>query len=91
MPKEKLRCEFCGRYASPGLRVLQGGNSAICEECVGIISRLFGDASANTNSTLSTEVGSLKVPRPSEIKAVLDQYCIGHMATVIIAGNAAIY
>ena len=77
MPKEKLRCEFCGRYASPGLRVLQGGNSAICEECVGIISRLFGDASANTKSTLSAEVGSLKVPRPSEIKAVLDQYCIG--------------
>jgi len=70
-----LTCHFCGRQASPTLRVLQGGHACICEECVGVISDIF--KGKNPNAPEKSPVADLKVPKASEIKAVLDQYCIG--------------
>ncbi|MDI9400767.1 MAG: ATP-dependent Clp protease ATP-binding subunit ClpX [Limisphaerales bacterium] len=78
MAKHQLRCEFCGREASSTLKVLQGGNSSICKDCATVISNIFSGKSSvagsvGANAPLELE----KVPFPSEIKAILDDYCIG--------------
>lgn len=76
MAKKNLHCDFCGRPASSTLRVLQGGNANICEECVGIISHFFNDG-IGVPSKSASELKQMKVPRPAEIKATLDEFCIG--------------
>ena len=77
--KDQLCCQFCGRPAGKGLQVIQGGNSSICEECVGIISEMLNPKGKQQSeeASESSSLKDLKIPLPSEIKETLDAYCIG--------------
>ena len=69
----EIYCSFCGKKESEVKRIISGNNTFICNECIelcnGILSDDFLDAGYETES--------MELPKPKEIKEVLDQYVIG--------------
>ncbi|ACR78975.1 ATP-dependent Clp protease ATP-binding subunit ClpX [Kosmotoga olearia] len=70
MPFER-KCSFCGRPASQVKKLISGAEGYICDECV----ELFHDI-LKEDTKVRREPGK-KLPKPAEIKAILDQYVIG--------------
>ena len=79
-----IRCSFCGKPQSQVNRLIAGSGSYICDECVrlciGIIDEDY-DPHANYRHTEhkaeAVEANAEKLPKPAEIRAVLDDYIIG--------------
>ncbi|MBT8095893.1 MAG: ATP-dependent Clp protease ATP-binding subunit ClpX [Woeseia sp.] len=69
-----LYCSFCGKSQHEVRKLIAGPSVFICDECVelcnDIIREELEDASDSTRE---------KLPKPHEIKAVLDEYVIGQM------------
>jgi len=67
-----LYCSFCGKSQHEVRKLIAGPSVFICDECVelcnDIIREEMQDSSAKSKS---------KLPKPHEIKAILDQYVIG--------------
>lgn len=70
--KKQLKCSFCGKTQDQVRRLVAGPGVYICDECIElcqeIIEEEFEDAS---------ELELKDIPKPAEIKQVLDQYVIG--------------
>jgi ATP-dependent Clp protease ATP-binding subunit ClpX len=65
-------CNFCARGPRDGVRLLSGQTAYICDECV------RGAHEALERLAKSEKAGAgAPLPRPSRIKAVLDEYVIG--------------
>lgn len=91
MPKNdsrKIVCCFCGREPMPNLRMLEGESAYICEECVKICHNMLVSEGIfkpekydGQPVPIEEQHGPLTdfeiLPRPAEMKAVLDQYVIG--------------
>ena len=71
IPKLK-RCSFCGKTSEQVRRLVAGPNVHICDECIMLCQEIINDDFAT-----SEEIAPVDVPRPREIKDVLDQYVIG--------------
>ena len=71
IPKLK-RCSFCGKTNEQVRRLVAGPNAYICNECVLLCQEIISDDFATAE-----EIESANIPRPREIKEVLDQYVIG--------------
>ena len=72
-----LRCSFCGKTENQVKRMLYGANGYICNECVLVSYEMLledGDLDDYTES-IDEELNDL--PKPHEIKQVLDEYVIG--------------
>lgn len=83
------RCSFCGRTENQVNYLIPSQNGVyICDNCVFACSQLIDDYE---NSMQNTSMPSLtELPRPKEIKAVLDEYVIGQDAAKI-ALSVAVY
>lgn len=68
----ELRCSFCGKSQDEVRKLIAGPAVYICDECV----ELCNDIIAEENEKEEAERTS-RLPKPSEIKAFLDQYVIG--------------
>ena len=68
-----LRCSFCGKTEHEVIRMFEGPNSNICNECIALCNRYMGENYTFDEPELN--LGSL--PKPKEIKEILDQYVIG--------------
>ena len=67
-------CDFCGADESQVLRLFKGPDGvAICNECISMCNRYMGDIL--DSSDMDMNLGGL--PKPKEIKQILDQYVIG--------------
>jgi ATP-dependent Clp protease ATP-binding subunit ClpX len=70
--KDVTQCVFCSKGKREGLRLVGGQGVYVCEDCVrnsySLLSRIEEEESRRAQRTL---------PRPSEIKKVLDDYVIG--------------
>ena len=65
-----------------GVSIVPGPADAnICNECVEICRQIFMGDKKEEAGNAKRELPKLKVPRPAEIKAFLDQYIIGQEAT----------
>ncbi len=73
MPKPK-RCSFCGKSSEQVTRMVAGPNVQICNECILLCQEIISDDLMPKNQS---PVASGDIPRPREIKDVLDQYVIG--------------
>ncbi len=71
IPKMK-RCSFCGKSSEQVRRMVAGPNVQICSECILLCQEIISD-DFDTNATIA----AAEIPRPHEIKNVLDQYVIG--------------
>lgn len=73
MAKESKHCSFCGIEASASVPMIAGTEGFICEACVMLASQVV--SSWGKKKELTEMQGAL--PKPAEIKAMLDQYVIG--------------
>ena len=85
----KHRCSFCGRDEDQVMYLVPSQTGAyICDNCVFAISQLIEDHANEASEP--TEADLTELPRPKEIKAVLDEYVIGQDAAKI-ALSVAVY
>src|SRR5947208_10851100 len=68
-----LTCSFCGKAQKEVKKLIAGPTVYICDECIG----LCNDIIAEEIEKESESFGLTAVPKPAEIKAVLDEYVIG--------------
>ncbi|HCR85397.1 MAG TPA: ATP-dependent Clp protease ATP-binding subunit ClpX [Alphaproteobacteria bacterium] len=68
-----LYCSFCGKSQHEVKKLIAGPTVFICNECVELCVDIIREES---KSSLAVD-GSGKVPKPSQIKKILDDYVIG--------------
>ena len=67
-----LYCSFCGKSQHEVRKLIAGPSVFVCDECVELCNDIIREELDDR-----TEQGSSKLPKPQEIKDVLDQYVIG--------------
>ena len=74
-----IRCSFCGKQQDQVDRIIAGqGASYICNECVTLCTDILGYEFIPSKMAQPDLAGSFgKLPKPVEIKKVLDDYAIG--------------
>lgn len=70
---DKLRCSFCGKSQREVRKLIAGPAVYICDECI----ELCNDIIAEDTEHPAEHRSGVYIPKPSEIKAFLDQYVIG--------------
>ncbi len=68
----ELRCSFCGKNQDEVKKLIAGPTVYICDECVDLCNDIIAEEYEREESDRTT-----MIPKPSEIKNVLDQYVIG--------------
>src|SRR6187399_2633065 len=68
-----LVCPFCGKSQDEVRKLIAGPTVYICDECIDLCNDIIAEECDQEESLSSTSA----VPKPSEIKKVLDQYVIG--------------
>ncbi|PCI28965.1 MAG: ATP-dependent Clp protease ATP-binding subunit ClpX [SAR324 cluster bacterium] len=77
MAKETiLRCSFCGKSQDEVEKIIAGPAVYICDECIELCNDIIEEERTKDEST----DGDVKLLKPKQIKAVLDQYVIGQDA-----------
>ncbi len=68
-----LFCSFCGKNQNEVRRLIAGPSVYICDECVDLCNDIISEESLAVESESAAE----KLPVPTEIKTILDEYVIG--------------
>jgi len=68
-----LFCSFCGKNQNEVRRLIAGPSVYICDECVDLCNDIISEEVQTTESESDSE----KLPVPTEIKSILDDYVIG--------------
>src|SRR5215217_4968648 len=70
---QTLCCSFCGKSQKEVKKLIAGPTVYICDECIG----LCNDIIAEEIDREEAKDTKLRIPRPSEIKTILDEYVVG--------------
>lgn len=70
--KGQLKCSFCGKAQDQVKKLVAGPGVYICDECIELCNEIIEE---ELSEETSFELGD--IPKPKEIKAILDQYVIG--------------
>ena len=78
MPIEKrdgasLTCSFCGKAQKEVKKLIAGPTVYICDECIGLCNDIIAEEIEKEDQSY----GSTAIPKPAQIKKVLDEYVIG--------------
>jgi ATP-dependent Clp protease ATP-binding subunit ClpX len=82
MPSEKrdsssgggnLTCSFCGKSQKEVKKLIAGPTVYICDECIGLCNDIIAEEIEKEEQTYGLQA----VPKPADIKNVLDEYVIG--------------
>jgi len=68
-----LFCSFCGKNQNEVRRLIAGPSVYICDECVDLCNDIISEEAQVADSESSSD----KLPVPTEIKSILDEYVIG--------------
>ena len=68
-----LQCSFCGKSQKEVKKLIAGPTVYICDECIGLCNDIIAEE-VEREESLTT---STPLPKPAEIKAILDEYVIG--------------
>ena len=68
----ELRCSFCGKSQDEVKKLIAGPTVYICDECVELCNDIIAEEYEREGAARATQI-----PKPVEIKSVLDQYVIG--------------
>ena len=77
-PTKLTMCSFCGKSHAEVKKLIAGPGVYICDNCINICKSVLEKELNQDNET--SPAGSLKVPKPADIKAHLDENCIGQDA-----------
>jgi len=70
--KGQLKCSFCGKLQDQVKKLVAGPGVYICDECIELCNEIIEE---ELSEDLGLELGD--IPKPREIKEILDQYVIG--------------
>ncbi len=70
--KGQLKCSFCGKLQDQVKKLVAGPGVYICDECIELCNEIIEE---ELNEDIGLDLGD--VPKPREIKDILDQYVIG--------------
>ena len=73
---EVLRCSFCNKSQNEVRKLIAGPTVFICDECVAVCQDIIDEDQGHDAPSRSVHL-----PKPSEIKASLDQYVVGQQKT----------
>ena len=74
----QIRCSFCGKTQDEVTRLVEGPGVYICDSCINFCSSLLFDDEQSYKEKKKPKKAEEKVlPKPIEIKALLDEYVIG--------------
>lgn len=81
MPKgdkdKSIRCSFCGKTQEDVERIIAGPGVYICDECIKVCTNIIeNDLYEDSEITYENDMQE-ELPKPEEIKNILDQYVIG--------------
>lgn len=65
-----LRCSFCGKTQNQVKRLIAGPNVSICNECVDLCNNILA------NELNSDDTEDFDLPKPAQIKHILDSYVV---------------
>ena len=65
-------CSFCGKKQGQVRKLVAGHNVFICDECIEVCNEMLAEEFSTQPQALNGEL-----PKPQEIKEILDQYVIG--------------
>jgi ATP-dependent Clp protease ATP-binding subunit ClpX len=68
----KLQCSFCGKSQDDVRKLIAGPTVYICDECIELCNDIIAEEWAEDKTK-----GLSQLPKPAEIKAILDQYVVG--------------
>ncbi len=68
-----LVCSFCGKSQDEVRKLIAGPTVYICDECIDLCNDIIAEETDNEEAFSQSSA----VPKPAEIKRVLDQYVIG--------------
>jgi len=68
-----LCCSFCGKSQKEVKKLIAGPTVYICDECIGLCNDIIAEEVDREESFSS----GTPLPKPSEIKSILDEYVIG--------------
>ncbi|MDR0433480.1 MAG: ATP-dependent Clp protease ATP-binding subunit ClpX [Gracilibacteraceae bacterium] len=70
--KEPLQCSFCGKTQEQVKKLVAGPGVYICEECIALCNEIVAEELQSNQ-----DFNSQAIPKPREIKEILDQYVVG--------------
>ena len=70
--KSQLKCSFCGKLQEQVKKLVAGPGVYICDECIELCNEIIEE---ELSEDLDVELHD--IPKPRDIKAILDQYVIG--------------
>lgn len=73
--KGQLKCSFCGKLQDQVKKLVAGPGVYICDECIELCNEIIEE---ELGEDVGLELGD--IPKPQEIKEILDQYVIGQEA-----------
>ena len=90
--KKSIRCSFCGKSQSQVARMIAGSGSYICDECVRLCMTIVDENYEKPDSMLEDAFPTAfrELPKPAEMKAILDDYIVGQEQAKI-ALSVAVY
>lgn len=69
------RCSFCGKRESQVRKLIVGHDAYVCNECIDLCKEMLDEEFAE--ETKEDMPGFANLPKPQEIKAILDEYVVG--------------
>lgn len=79
-PDDTIRCSFCGRTQDQVRKMIAGAgnnNVYICDECIELCSEILEEELEGQDEGESPALADIRLLKPKEIKAFLDEYVIG--------------
>ncbi len=81
MPKgekvKAIKCSFCGKSQEEVERIIAGPGVFICDECIKVCSNIIENDLYEDSELVCDTDESSDLPKPEEIKKILDEYVIG--------------
>lgn len=88
--RKSMRCSFCGKPQDLAGRLIAGNGAYICEECIRLCMSIVAESAKVEMEDSEPEFGFEDLPKPVEIKEMLDQYIIGQDRAKIVL-SVAVY
>lgn len=70
--KNQLKCSFCGKTQEQVKKLVAGPGVYICDECIELCNEIIEEELQDESTSDFGEI-----PKPKEIRAILDQYVVG--------------
>ena len=68
----QLKCSFCGKSQEQVRKLVAGPGVYICDECIELCNEIIEEELSE-----DMDIGVQNVPKPREIKRILDEYVVG--------------